>query len=67
MPPGKVESEDGASDLGEPLELKAEVASFLEGSSETSDGESKEMPLEPAVSEFADWVRWKVGKCDTPS
>ena len=35
MPPGKTESEDGASNLGELPELKAEVASFLEGSSET--------------------------------
>ena len=67
MPPGETESEDGASNLGEPLELKAEVASFLEGSLETSDGESEEMPPEPTVSKFADWVRWKVGKCDTPS
>ena len=66
MPPGKMESEDGASDLGELLELKAEVASFLEGSLEMSDGNSEEMPLELAVSKFANWVRWKVGKCDTP-
>ena len=66
MPPGEMESEDGASDLGEPPELKAEVASFLEGSSEMSDGKSKEMKPEPAVLKFADWVRWKVGKCDTP-
>ena len=66
MPPGKTESEDGASDLGELPELKAEVASFLEGSSEMSDGESEEMPPELAVLKFADWVRWKVGKCDTP-
>ena len=67
MPPSKTESEDGASNLREPPELKAEVASFLEGSSETSDGESKEMPPELAVSKFANWVRWKAGKCDTPS
>ena len=57
MPPSKTESEDRASDLGEPPELKAEVASFLEGSLETLDGESEEMPLELAVSKFADWVR----------
>ena len=25
------------------------------------------MPLELAVSKFANWVWWKVGKCDTPS
>ena len=56
MPLGKTESKDGSSDLGEPLELKAEVASFLEGSMETLDGESKEMPPELAVLKFADWV-----------
>ena len=67
MPPDEMESEDRASDLGELPELKAEVASFLEGSSETSDGESKEMLLEPAVLKFTNWVRWKAGKCDTPS
>ena len=67
MPPGETESEDGASNLGELLQLKVEVASFLEGSLEMSDGESEEMPLEPAVLKFTDWVRWKVGKCDTPS
>ena len=66
MLPGKTESEDGASNLGEQPELKVEVASFLEGSSETSDCESEEMPPEPAVSKFAKWVRWKAEKCDTP-
>ena len=45
-PPGKTEFEDGASNLGEPPELKAEVASFLEGSLEALDGKSKEGPPE---------------------
>ena len=67
MPPSETESEDGASNLGEPPELKVEVASFLEGSSEALDGKSEEGPPEPSVSKFADWVRWKVGKCDTPN
>ena len=67
MPPGKTESEDGASNLGEPPGLKVEVASFLEGSLETSDGKSKETPPELAVLKLANWVRWKAGKCDTPS
>ena len=31
------------------------------------DGGSEEIPQEPAVLKFSDWVRWKVGKCDTPS
>ena len=60
-----MESEDRASNLGELPELKVEVASFLEGSSETLDGESEEMPPEPAVLKFTNWVRWKAGKCDT--
>ena len=66
MPPSKMGSEDGTSNLGELPELKAEVASFLEGSSEVSDWNSEERSPEPSVSKFADWVRWKVGKCNTP-
>ena len=66
MPPSDMESEDGASNLGEPPELKVEVASFLEGSSEVSDGNSEEGSLEPSMLKFANWVWWKAGKCDTP-
>ena len=58
MPPSEMGSEDGASYLGELPELKAEVASFLEGSSEVSDGKSEKGPPEPSVSKFANWVRW---------
>ena len=25
------------------------------------------MPPEPTVLDFAEWVQWKAGKCDTPS
>ena len=67
MPPSEMESEDGASNLGDLPELKAEVVPFLEGSSEVLDGESEEGPLELPVSKFADWVRWKAEKCDTPN
>ena len=67
MPPSKMESEDGVSDLGELPDLKVEVASFLEGSTEVSDGNSEEGPPEPSVLKFTEWVRWKVGKCDTPN
>ena len=67
MSPGKMEPEDRTSNLGELPKLKAEVASFLEGSSETLDGRSEEVLQELAVSKFSDWVRWKVGECDTPS
>ena len=65
--PGEMEPEDRTSDLGEPPKLKAEVASFLEGSSEMLDGGSEEVLQELAVSKFSDWVRWKAGECDTPS
>ena len=67
MPSGKEGSKGGDSDLGEPLELKATVASFLWGSPETLDNEGKEMPPEPAVLDFAEWVHWKAERCDTPS
>ena len=66
MSPGKMEPEDRTSDLGELPKLKAEVASFLEGSLEMSDGRSEEVLQEPAVSKFSNWVSWKVGECDTP-
>ena len=68
MPPGKMEPEDRASNLGEPLKLKAEVASFLEGSLETSDSKSEgDATGASCVEVCTDWVRWKVGKCDTSS
>ena len=44
---GKEGFEGRDSDLGELLELKPAVASFLWGSPETSDKEGKEMPPEP--------------------
>ena len=48
-------------------ELNPAVASFLQGSPETSDDEGKKMPPEPAILDFAEWVPWKVERCDTPS
>ena len=62
MPPSKMESEDGASNLGELPELKVGVPSFLEGSSEVLDGESKEGTPEPSVSKFADWGKLEGGE-----
>ena len=53
--------------MGELPELAPTVASFLWGSLETSDNVGKEMPPEPAVLDFAEWVQWKAGKCDNPS
>ena len=67
MPSGNEESKGGDADLGELPELAPTVASFLQGSPETSDNEGEEMPPEPAVLHFAEWVQWKAGKCDTPS
>ena len=67
MPSGKEGFEGRDSDLGEPPELKPAVASFLQGSPETSDEEGEEMPLEPAVLDFAEWVHWKAERCNTPS
>ena len=54
MHQGGTGSEDGESDLGDLLELKMEVASFLQGSSEKSGNEDP--PLEPPMSRPADWV-----------
>ena len=67
MPSGEEGSKGGDADLGELLELAPTVASFLWRSPETSDDEDGEMPPEPAVLDFAEWVQWKAGKCDTPS
>ena len=67
MPSGDKESKGGDADLGELPELVPTVASFLWGSPETSDNEGRETLPEPAVLDFAEWVQWKVGKCDTPS
>ena len=64
---GKEGLEGRDSDLGELPELKPAVASFLCGSPETSDDEGKEMPPEPAVLDFAEWVHWKAERCNTPS
>ena len=49
---GGTGSEDGESDLGDLPELKAEVASFLQGSSEMSCDEDP--PLEPPMSRPTD-------------
>ena len=54
-------------DLEEPLELGPEVASFLRGSMGTSEDEDDRMPLEPAVTEFSQWVLWRADRCETLS
>ena len=55
------------SDLEEPPDLGPEVASFLRGSPGTSKDEGNRMPLEPAVTEFSQWVLWRADRCKTPS
>ena len=67
MPSGDEGSKGGDADLGELSKLAPMVTSFLQGSLETSDDKGGEMLPEPAVQDFAEWVQWKVGKCDTPS
>ena len=67
MPSGDKESKGRDANLGEPSEVVPTVASFLCGSPETSDDEGKETLPEPTVLNFAEWVQWKAGKCDTPS
>ena len=56
MPSSGMGSEGRDSDLGEPPQLQAEVASFLQGSSEMTEEENKEMSPEPPVSQPAKWV-----------
>ena len=50
---GKEGCEGRDSDLGELPGLQPAVASFLQGSPETSDKEGKKMLPEPPVSNFA--------------
>ena len=66
MPFGGTGSEGGDLDLGEPPQLKAEVASFLEGSSEMPEEKDEGMLPEPLVSQSAKWVQWRAEKCDVP-
>ena len=60
-------SKGGDLDLGEPLQLKAEVASFLQGSSEMPEDEGEEMLPEPSVYKSAEWVQWRAEKYDVPN
>ena len=53
---GKMGSEGGESDLGEPPQLKAEVASFLQGSSELLEDKDEDMLPELSIYKFAEWV-----------
>ena len=56
MPSGRMGSKDRGWDLGEPPQLKVEVASFLQGSSGMSEDKDEEMLPEPSVSKPAEWV-----------
>ena len=66
MASGGMGSEGGDSDLGEPPQLQAEVASFLQGSSKMPGEEDEEMLPEPPISQSTEWVQWKAEKCDVP-
>ena len=67
MPSSGMGSEGGDSDLGDPPQLQAEVASFLQGSSKTTEEENKEMSPEPPISQPTEWVWWKAERCDVPN
>ena len=66
MPSSRMGSEGGDSDLGEPPQIQAKVASFLQGSSKTTEEENEEMSPEPPISQPTEWVRLKAERCDVP-
>ena len=66
MPPGKEGSQGRGSDLGELPELKLTVASFLQGSPETSDEEGEKTSPEPDIMDLTLWAQWKAERCKTP-
>ena len=59
-------SEGKDSDLGEPPQLKVEVASFLQGSSEMPEDKDEEMLPELSIYKSTQWVQWKAEKCEIP-
>ena len=64
---GGMGSKGKGSDLGEPPQLKVEVSSFLQGSSEMPEDKDEEMLPEPSIYKSAEWVRWKAEKCEIPT
>ena len=66
MPSGGMGSKGGDSELGEPPQLKAEVASSLQGSSEMPEDKDEEVLPEPSIYKSAEWVQWKAEKCEIP-
>ena len=56
MLPGRIGSKGKDSDLGERPQLKAEVASFLQGSSKMPEDKDKEMLPEPSIYKSTEWV-----------
>ena len=69
--PGMLSSRTGSegrdSDLGDPPQLQAEVASFLQCSSKTAKEDSKGISLEPPISQPTEWVWWRAETCDIPN
>ena len=64
---GRMGSKGKDSDLGEPPQLKAEVASFLQGSSEMPEDKDEEMLPELSIYKSAKWVWWRAEKCKIPN
>ena len=60
-------SEGRDSDLGDPPQLQAEVASSLQCSSKTTEEDSEGISPEPPVSQPAKWVQWRAEMCDIPN
>ena len=53
---GRMGSEGKDLDLGEPPQLKAEVASFLQGSSKILEDKDEEVLPEPSIYKSTEWV-----------
>ena len=53
---GRMGFEGEDSDLGEPPQLKGEVASFLQGSSKMPEDKDEEMLPEPSIYKSTEWV-----------
>ena len=64
---GRAGSKGGDLDLGEPPQLKVEVASFLQRSSKPPEDKDEELLPEPSIYKSAKWVWWRAEKCEIPN
>ena len=67
MPSSGTGSKSGDSDLGDPPQLQAEVASFLQCSSKTAEEDSEGISPEPPISQPTKRVQWRAETCDIPN